>query len=98
MKIVFLFALVAVAMAMPAAEPEADPQLLLSHPLTYSYPLVSPIKVETKTVPLTKTLPLVYSSGFPLSYHYGAYPYNYFPYLPLVAKPAEAAEPAVEEA
>ncbi|XP_064088499.1 uncharacterized protein LOC135202943 isoform X2 [Macrobrachium nipponense] len=79
MKIVFLFALVAVAAAMPAADPEADPQLLLTSPLTYTYPLVKPLEVKTKSVPL------VYSSGLPLTYSFGtypyaAYPYSYFPY------------------
>ncbi|KAK7068760.1 hypothetical protein SK128_000564 [Halocaridina rubra] len=95
MKVTLLLALVAAAVAMPAPEPEADPQLLLTHPLAYSYPTIKTIKVEDLPKP---TLPLTYSYpyGLPLSYTYGlnyplGYPYTY----PFVVKAAE--EPAAEE-
>merc|ERR1711915_296176 len=95
MKVIVLLALVAVAVALPEAAPEADPQLLLTHPLTYSYPIVKTVKVQD--IPAA-TLPLTYSYpyGLPLSYGHGlGYPLGY-PYThPFVVKAAE--EPAAEE-
>ncbi|KAK7068759.1 hypothetical protein SK128_000563 [Halocaridina rubra] len=107
MKVVFLLSLVALAAAMPAPEAdpmpapeaEADPQVLLTHPLTYTYPIYRPVEVKTKTLPLVYS----YTNPLPLNYYYSFSPYSYFPYnYPLLVKPAEEAaaaeEPAVQEA
>ncbi|KAG7165354.1 hypothetical protein Hamer_G007169 [Homarus americanus] len=99
MKIMLVFLLVAVAVALPTADP--DPQVLLySHPYSLTLKTID-TKTPAATVPLTYTYPgLGYPATYSLPRGYLGYPYSYpygYPYgWQVVANPAK--EPAVEEA
>ncbi|XP_064088246.1 uncharacterized protein LOC135202690 [Macrobrachium nipponense] len=98
MRCMVFLCLLAVALALPVAEPEADPQFLLPHSLNYFNPFVHSINAGDShlySYPYGHHLayghryPLAYGHGYPLTHGYGAayplgYPYSY----PVVKKAA----------
>merc|ERR1712121_49906 len=106
MKVLVFVCLLAVSLA----EPEADPQLLLTHPLTYSYPILKSVKAEDAPaaalpLPLTYSYPLLTTAlkaqegtpaaTLPLTYTYPySFPFSYPFGYPLVVKAPEAEAPA----
>merc|ERR1711915_751519 len=98
MRCLVFLCLLAVAAALPVAEPEADPHLLLPHSLNYFNPFIHSINAGDShlySYPYGHHLayghryPLAYGHGYPLTPGYGAayplgYPYGY----PVVKKAA----------
>ncbi|XP_068250820.1 uncharacterized protein [Palaemon carinicauda] len=105
MRALVLLWVMAVALAFPVAEPEADPQLILPHSLNYFNPFVHSIKAQDSYIPsypydhhlpYGHRYPLAYGHGLPFNHGYGtgyplAYPYSH-PYAVQVAKKDVAEE------